>query len=212
MTVSASAAAIRRDRWIILGGIVVAVGLAWAWLVDMALDMSAMPGMADGAGMSGDMGASSMMMATAGPWAWSTVLPMIVMWAVMMVGMMLPSATPMILVYAKVARRKRELGRPHATTGIFVLGYIVVWTVFSVAAALLQSALQDAALLSPMLVSTSGYLGGGLFVAAGLYQLTPLKHACLRHCRSPLDFVLHHWREGRAGGFRMGLEHGAFCA
>jgi len=189
-------ATIRRDRWFILGGIVLSVGLAWAYLVDMAL------------GMSG----TTMMMAEATPWAVGTVVSMVIMWAIMMVGMMLPSASPMILVYAKVVRRKRELGRVSAPTSIFVLGYVVVWTVFSIAAGLVQSALQDVALLSPMLVSTSGYLGGGLFVLAGLYQLTPLKNACLRYCRSPMDFVLNHWREGRRGAFLMGLEHGAWCA
>ena len=187
---------IRRDRWFILVGIVLSVALAWVYLIDMAL------------GMSG----TTMMMAAATPWAVGTVVSMIIMWAVMMVGMMLPSASPMILIYAKVVRRKRELGRVTAPTSIFVLGYVVVWTVFSIAAGLVQSALQDVALLSPMLVSTSGYLGGGLFVLAGLYQLTPLKNACLRHCRSPMDFVLNHWREGRRGAFFMGLEHGAWCA
>ena len=187
---------IRRDRCFILVGIVLSVALAWAYLVDMAL------------GMSG----TTMMMAAATPWAFGTVVSMIIMWAIMMVGMMLPSASPMILIYAKVVRRKRELGRVTAPTPIFVLGYVVVWTIFSIAAGLVQSALQDVALLSPMLVSTSGYLGGGLFVLAGLYQLTPLKNACLRHCRSPMDFVLNHWREGRRGAFLMGLEHGAWCA
>ena len=187
---------IRRDRWLILVGIVLSVGLAWAYLVDMALGMSD----------------TTMMMAEATPWAAGTVVSMIIMWAVMMVGMMLPSASPMILIFAKVARRKRELGRVSAPTPIFVLGYVVVWTVFSIAAGLVQSALQGVALLSPMLVSTSGYLGGGLFVLAGLYQLTPLKNACLRYCRSPMDFVLNHWREGRRGAFLMGLEHGAWCA
>jgi predicted metal-binding membrane protein len=127
---------------------------------------------------------------------------MFLMWWVMMIGMMLPSAAPMTLTFATVNRRRRELGTPYVPTALFVAGYLLAWGAFSVAATAAQWALED---------RVSPRLGGVLFVAAGLYQLTPPKHACLRRCRSPLAFVLEHWQEGRGGALRMGAAHGAYC-
>jgi predicted metal-binding membrane protein len=117
----------------------------------------------------------------------------------------------MILLFAMVNRKKREAGHPFVPTSAFALGYAGAWTAFSLFATIGQWALHSAALLSPMLVSTSGGLAGALFIAAGAYQLTPLKHACLKNCRSPLHFIMARWRNGAAGAFRMGLEHGAYC-
>jgi predicted metal-binding membrane protein len=94
---------------------------------------------------------------------------------------------------------------------VFVLGYLLVWMGFSLFATILQGGLQHAALLSPMLVSTSALLGGTLFITAGLYEWTPFKRACLDNCRSPLEFILFRWRSGTLGALRMGLEHGAYC-
>lgn len=133
------------------------------------------------------------------------------MWWVMMTGMMLPSAAPMTLTFATVNRRRRELGTPHVPTAVFVAGYLLAWGAFSLAATAAQVALEHAALMSPMMRVSSPLAGGLVFVAAGLYQLTPLKHACLRRCRSPLAFVLERWHEGAAGALRMGAEHGAYC-
>ena len=145
------------------------------------------------------------------PWSVVDGLLMFVMWAIMMIAMMLPSAAPMILIFARVNAKQRDKGNAYIPTAIFTAGYLVVWSVFSLLATGVQWGLQNAALLSSEMVSTSVYLGGTLFVAAGIYQWTPLKQACLKHCRSPLEFVLHHWRPGTAGAFRMGLGHGAFC-
>jgi predicted metal-binding membrane protein len=136
---------------------------------------------------------------------------MFLMWWVMMTGMMLPSALPMTLTFATVNRRRRELRTPYVPTAVFVAGYLLAWGAFSVAATALQWGLERAALMTPMMHTSSPLLGGLLFVAAGLYQLTPLKHACLRRCRSPLAFVLERWRDGTAGALRMGMEHGAYC-
>ena len=136
---------------------------------------------------------------------------MFVMWAVMMVGMMLPSAIPMTLIYGAVARKAAGQGTTLAPAAVFISGYIAIWTVFSAGAAFAQWALDQAALLSPMLVSNSPWLGAALLIAAGVYQMTPAKEACLRHCRSPAHFISEHWRPGWAGAFRMGLDHGAFC-
>ena len=136
---------------------------------------------------------------------------MFLMWWVMMIGMMLPSALPMTLTFATVNRRRRELGTPSVRPAVFVAGYLLAWGAFSVIATAAQWALEHAALMSPMTRLSSPLVGGLVFVAAGLYQLTPLKHACLRRCRSPLAFVLERWHEGTAGALRMGAEHGAYC-
>jgi predicted metal-binding membrane protein len=129
----------------------------------------------------------------------------------MMVAMMLPSAAPLLLVHAQLARRHRDQGSPAAPTGAFAAGYLLAWTAFSLAATLLQWALERAALLSPAMVATTPYLGALLLIAAGVYQLTSLKRACLAHCRSPLVFLMHHWRQGFGGAVRMGVEHGLYC-
>jgi predicted metal-binding membrane protein len=133
------------------------------------------------------------------------------MWAVMMVAMMTPAAAPMILVFASIHRRRTAEGRPAVPAALFVLGYLVVWGIYSVAAALTQAALHAAALLSPAMAATSPLLAGGLLVAAGVFQWTPLKRACLAACRSPFSFLMSGWREGRGGAFVMGLKHGAWC-
>jgi predicted metal-binding membrane protein len=170
--------------------------LCWLYLFDAAAGMAAM----------GDM---TMAMPPKGA---VDLLLLLAMWCVMMVGMMLPSAMPMILTFATINRRRRERAQPYAPTALFVAGYLLAWAGFSVAATVAQWGLERAALLSPMaMATTSAWLGGLLFLAAGLYQLTPLKQACLAVCRSPFDFVVNHWRDGAAGALRMGLAHGLYC-
>jgi predicted metal-binding membrane protein len=153
-----------------------------------------------------------MMMAMA-PMAWTPgyAVLMFFMWWIMMVAMMLPSASPMILLFARFNRTQRDKGAPYVPTGVFALGYLLVWAAFSLVAVTAQWGLERSGLLSSMMASTSVTLGAVLLIAAGLYQLTPLKYACLKHCRSPLFFISHHWRPGDWGALRMGLEHGAFC-
>jgi predicted metal-binding membrane protein len=130
----------------------------------------------------------------------------------MMIGMMLPSAAPMILTFATVNASRRARAQPWVPTALFAEGYVLAWGGFSIAATLAQWGLESVALVSPMAMSvTSARLGGVLFLAAGLYQLTPLKRACLIACRSPFDFVVNRWRDGAAGALRMGLEHGLSC-
>jgi predicted metal-binding membrane protein len=145
------------------------------------------------------------------PWSAADFGLTFAMWAVMMVGMMLPSAAPMSLLFAAVARSAAD-GEDVATrTSVFVAGYVAVWTLFSLAATAAQWALEGAALLSPMAASTSPAFGAALLGAAGLYQLSPAKRACLDHCRAPAHFFAAHWRPGAAGAFRMGAVHGAWC-
>ena len=192
-------AIVKRDRAIVLAGVAGLSALAWAYLLVLAWRMPHQ-----------DM-AMAMAMPHMHTWGATEVLLTWVMWAVMMVAMMTPSAAPMILMFATIHRRRRVEGRPAVPTAIFVLAYLVVWTAFSVVAALAQAGLHAAALLSPAMAATSPLLSGGLLVAAGVFQLTPLKRACLANCRSPLAFILSGWREGRAGAFVLGLRHGLYC-
>jgi predicted metal-binding membrane protein len=133
------------------------------------------------------------------------------MWAVMMVAMMVPTAAPMTLMYAAVARKAAAQHNPTAPTFVFVAGYIAMWTVFSLVATIAQYALDRAALLSPMMVSTSTRFGAALLIAAGIYQFTPLKNTCLKNCRAPAHFISRYWRTGNLGAFRLGLRFGAYC-
>jgi predicted metal-binding membrane protein len=195
---------IRGVRW-------VAPGTRAAVIVALALVVVVASGyLLAGAGMMHDMGGASMPMSS-GPWTPAHALLVVVMWIAMMAAMMLPSAAPMVLFHAAVARQREGRTAPAGLSGAFVLGYLAVWSAFSVAATALQYALERLALLSPMMQTTSTFLAGAILVAAGVYQWTPLKRACLQHCRSPFAFVMAHWRDGIAGAFAMGARHGSTC-
>jgi predicted metal-binding membrane protein len=116
----------------------------------------------------------------------------------------------MVLIHAAIGR-KQEVNRPLAATALFVLGYVTVWMAFSLVATAVQWRLESLGILTGMMDIASPVIAGVLLICAGLYQLTPLKGACLKHCQNPLIFILHHWRPGKAGAFRMGLEHGSYC-
>lgn len=131
-------------------------------------------------------------------------------WTVMMIGMMAPSAYPFLTTFSVMARRRRG-GNPTILTLMFLMGYLLVWTIFSAIAAALQAALQSASLLSHASASLSPIAGGALLMAAGAFQWTSAKQACLRNCRSPLGFLISEWRDGAGGACRMGLVHGVFC-
>jgi predicted metal-binding membrane protein len=186
-------------RRLVLAFVLVLVPLlSWAWIVAVARDMY------------GPMtGASAWLMA-----AQSDVMHVVMlwaMWAVMMAAMMLPSASPVMMLYSAAARHRGEQsGRP---LHVFALaaGYILVWAIFSVGAVALQRILTILLMLSPMMQVTSRPAGGIVLIIAGLYQLTALKWACLRICRSPLSFLMERWREGRRGALQMGAEHGFYC-
>jgi len=176
-------------------------------------DMQALqPGMAASMGnpSAAEMSGMDGMMA-AGAWTVGYAGLIFFMWWIMMLGMMLPSAAPMLLLFARMMRKEKEKGAPYVPTGVFAFGYLVMWAVFSAVATGAQWGLETSGLLSSMMVGTSAVLGAILLIAAGIWQITPLKHACLKHCRSPVGFLSAHWRPGRTGAFRMGLVHGAFC-
>jgi predicted metal-binding membrane protein len=193
--------ALKRDRLIVLTGLVALVAVAWLYLVHLAGDMAEMERHA----------AMGMVMPRMQPWSGAELRLLFAMWSVMMVAMMTPSATPMIFMFSAMNRRRAEHQGPVVRTGLFVLGYLTVWVAYSAVAALAQWVLHGLAVLSPAMVSTSPYLGGGLLVAAGIFQWTPLKRACLAACRSPLGFLMTEWREGRAGALIMGVRHGTYC-
>jgi len=149
-------------------------------------------------------------MSMASPWTTADVLFTFAMWVVMMIGMMAGSAMPVLLLFAG-AHNGRGGSRAPFVVPMFALGYLAVWVGFSACATLAQWALHHAAALSPELAASSPRVGGAILCAAGLYQLTPAKRACLRHCRSPLGFLMSHWRDGSAGALQMGMRHGAYC-
>jgi predicted metal-binding membrane protein len=210
-------AVLERDRTIVIAGLVMVMVLSWSYLlIGAGMDMSAfemtsktLPGSHHSMGATMRMARDAMMQPAV--WTPGYALLMLLMWWVMMVAMMLPSATPMLLLFARVNRSQKSQGAPFVPTGVFASGYIVTWGVFSALAAGLQWEFERLGLLSTMMASTSAAFGGIVLIVAGVYQLTPLKHACLKHCRSPLQFITQHWRSGTAGAFRMGLEHGVFC-
>jgi predicted metal-binding membrane protein len=190
-----------RDLVAVWSGLAVIVGAGWLYLAIEA------PRTMSGGGTGMRMGAMSAVQ----PWTTSTFLVAFAMWSAMMVAMMVPSAAPMVLVHAAVSRKASSQGSPIPRTAIFVAGYVLVWTLFSVAAAAAQGGLGRAALLSPQMSSNSSLLAGALLLAAGIYQLTPAKNRCLENCRAPAHFLSRHWRPGVLGSLRMGVLHGLYC-
>ena len=188
----------RAERYLVIAGLTGVIAGAWAYLVPASLDMY------------GDMDgpAAWMMEAT---WDGRYLVLLLGMWAAMMVAMMLPSALPTLLMFHRVAQNDPGVDSPARRTGAFAGGYVLAWTAFSAAVTLLQWALAEAALLSPMMVSASPWLGGVLLLVAGVFQWTPLKRACLDHCRSPLAFIVQHCRPGLPGALRLGSQHGLYC-
>ena len=176
--------------------------LAWGYLVHLRRHMSS--------AAATETSMMDMGMSTNAPWGIGDGLFTFTMWTVMMVGMMTPSATPVLMVFAASHVRRAQRGVPAAVLA-FGLGYVAVWAGFSAIATLAQWALHQAALLSPMMATTSPRLGAVIVVAAGIYQLTPLKRACLTHCQTPMGFLMSHWRDGTAGAFQMGVRHGWYC-
>jgi predicted metal-binding membrane protein len=202
-------ALLKRERLIVASGLAAIALLAWGWVVA-------------GAGM----GMSALHMSTWSfpppahkqmdhGWTVGYAVVMVLMWWSMMIAMMTPSAAPMVLLYARAHRFERKHGRLKETatpTAAFVLGYLVIWLAFSIVAAGLQWALEAAGLVHAMLLwSIDPAFTSFLLVLAGLYQLTPLKQACLQQCRSPAQFLSRHFKPGAAGAFATGIRHGLFC-
>jgi predicted metal-binding membrane protein len=179
--------------------LVVVLPLAcWAWVVAMARDMY------------GPMtGASAWMMTVT--WDAPRLLLLWAMWAAMMAGMMVPTITPQLMLYARAVRNRADIINPSTRIYAMASGYVMLWALFSIGATLLQRAMSSASLLTMMMEPSSPRAAAALLLIAGVYQLTPLKAACLRGCRSPITALAERWREGAAGAFQMGAAHGLYC-
>jgi predicted metal-binding membrane protein len=186
---------LRHDRLIVAVGLAGVVVLAWVYLFA-------------GAGI--DMSMTGMPMEPM-PWSLFYAALMFVMWWVMMIAMMVPSAAPMVLLFTAIKRKQGASVKPFMEAWIFLGGYLLIWAGFSLVAALAQWGLERAGLLSMAMANTSAVLGGVVLLAAGLYQFTPVKSACLRYCQSPVLFLSRHWRPGAMGALGMGLRHGSYC-
>jgi predicted metal-binding membrane protein len=182
----------RWDQILLVSSLTGLTLLAWAYLYYLEKNMIGMD-----AGMR--------------PWLATDFFMMFIMWAIMMVAMMLPTALRAILIYAGIAARGQQDESRITSIYLFSGGYIVIWTLFSVAATLTQWGLQSAALLSPMMVSSSVGLGAALLIVAGIYQFTPFKDACLKHCQSPIMYLAANYKKGNAQAFQLGLKHGGYC-
>ncbi len=212
MTVHGDTAAekfLRRDQWITLAGLGLVTACTWGYLFSGAgtgMNVHAM------STWSFPPPSRSPMMAD---WTIAYWAIMLAMWWVMMIAMMVPSATPMVLLYARVSRRAISKGRIELRvipTMTFLAGYLIAWFFFSLLATVLQWGLEYSGILHGMLMwSISRPLSAALLIIAGLYQFSGIKHVCLEHCRSPAEYLSRHWRDGQLGALRMGINHGAYC-
>ncbi len=180
--------------------IALVLAVSWVYVVWMVWGMENM-----------DMVADSLLMPGMMNWSGRDLVLVFVMWAIMMVAMMLPSAAPMLMMFSKISHGRSSGARAVLATGALGAGYVAVWTAFSLFATLAQWGLLELRLVDPMMASASLYLSAALLVGAGAYQFTPLKNACLARCRSPLSVLLNEWRPGFSGALVMGLRQGAYC-
>jgi predicted metal-binding membrane protein len=194
----------RLDRLIVAGLLLLVAALAWAFTVHQVYLMDEME-----AAMWRDMNMSMNGMEPS--WTLVDALLLLAMWSAMMAAMMVPGASPMVAAFATINRRRRARIAPYVPTVVFLLGYLIVWAGFSVLATALQWLLQMNGLLTTMMQSASYYWSSLLFLAAGLYQFSPLKERCLAYCRTPDSFILSEWRDGTLGAVVIGLRHGLFC-
>ena len=189
---------IKRDRNVVIAGLSAVILIAAIYTINMAQVYNGMAATMlqqhDHAAHGGD-----------------NFLNLFIMWTVMQVAMMSPTAIPMILMHTKVERNRNPERSPILRTAFFLIGYIVMWAGFSAVFAVIQVLLQTTALLSPAMASTSPWLAGGILLAAGLFQFSKLKEVCLTECRTPVMYFMLEWREGDSGAFMMGLKHGLHC-
>lgn len=192
----------KRHQIFLFFSLVIVVLLLWAYLAHLNSLMSS---------NSMNLMSKEIYMPKLGEWTLNDFFSALLMWSVMMVAMMLPSASPMILIFSAVNKKRFGEGKEFVPTWAFVVGYILIWIFFSVFASLLQWLLHTFAILSPELRIMSPLISGIVLISAGIYQFTSVKNVCLRNCQSPLGFIMEHWRDGKKGAFVMGLRHGFYC-
>lgn len=189
---------VARSRRVILAGLLALAAVGWLVVAWQASDGGAM------SDHGGDAMGLDLTMGMAAPL-------FLAMWVAMMVAMMFPAAAPMILVFDRVQRGKREAGHSYVPTAYFVGAYLAIWIAFGGVAFALTAGIDRLATDAGWVMDEWARLGGALLIVAGLYQLTPLKEVCLRKCRTPLSFLMTSWRDGKSGAIRMGLLHGGYC-
>jgi predicted metal-binding membrane protein len=211
MSEAALEAVLRRDRAVVIAALGALTALAWAYLWCLVDDME-MGGM-DMSGFRMIPAGMGLMMPAAAPWKAIEFTFVFAMWAVMMIGMMTPSVTPMIMIYARVGRQAAQQGRPLAASAYFAAGYLLAWIGFALLATSAQWALDRSGLLTPTMEGANDIFGGAVLIAAGLYQWTPLKDACLRQCQAPWWFIQRHggFCADARGALALGARHGGYC-
>ena len=199
---------LKHDRVVVLSALIVVMMLAWIYTIAgvgmkmNALQMSSMPNL---------ITSDAPIMINYHSWDSMQFILMLAMWWLMMIAMMLPSATPTILLAAALNRRSQSGKAPYGKTAYFTVGYLTAWFIFSLIAVFCQWLLEYTGIMTNMMQNSSQLLAAGLLVMAGIWQYTPIKQACLRHCRSPVDFLTRYRRPRNTGAFIMGLHHGAYC-
>ena len=191
---------LKRDRLIIISGLFFIALLSWLYIIYLYKQMVYM-----------DMDALFFAMPMTPEWTYIDFVLLFLMWLVMMIAMMIPSVSPLILIFATINRQRKHQDHPFINAAFLMAGYFLVWAAFSLVATVLQWLLQQMSLLSPEMKTTNKIFGSIILIVAGIFQFTPLKQSCLAHCRTPLGFVLQHWKEGKQGALRMGIENGFYC-
>ena len=191
---------LRKDRLIIISALFIISLLAWLYIIYLYRQMTVM-----------NMDALFFAMPMTPSWTMTDFTLLFLMWLVMMIAMMTPAVAPLILIFATVNRQRKQQNRPFVNTAYLMTGYFLVWAAFSLAATSLQWLLQQISLLNPEMKTTSKILGSVILMATGIFQFTTLKHSCLQYCRTPIEFVHRHWKEGKQGALRMGIQNGFYC-
>jgi predicted metal-binding membrane protein len=200
MTTNALEYILKKDRFIILSALFVICLLSWLYIIYLYRQMIVM-----------DMDALFFAMPMTPKWSWTDFFLLFLMWLIMMVAMMTPSIAPLILIFALINRKRKQQQNPFVPSGYLLGGYLLVWAAFSLLATLLQWLLQQISLLNPEMETTSKILGAIIFISAGLFQFTQVKHRCLNYCRTPVTFVHHNWKDGKRGALKMGIGNGTYC-
>lgn len=191
---------LKRDRYILIAGLFLLCGLCWWYVLYLYRQMHPM-----------NMDALFFAMPMTAKWTAVDFSLLFVMWLVMMIAMMTPSVAPLILLFALVNRKRRQEQAPFVSAVYFFCGYFLVWAVFSLVATVLQWFLQKLTWLNPEMMVTNKILGSAILICAGWFQFTSLKLRCLQHCRTPIDFIHRHWKDGKSGALQMGVQNGIYC-
>jgi predicted metal-binding membrane protein len=191
---------LKKDRFIVLTALFLICVLSWLYIIYLYEQMYPM-----------NMNALLFAMPMTPHWSSTDFVLLFLMWFVMMIAMMTPSVTPLVLIFTSINRKRRQQQNPCVPSGYLLGGYFLAWAAFSLFATLLQWLLQQVSLLNPEMVTTNKLVGGIILITAGIFQFTPLKNTCLRSCRSPIGFIHQHWKDGRDGALRMGIQNGIYC-